>query len=66
MFLLLELLDDGVIEMHGQSIQGGGSFGSQIAFLRDIAPQAADHPNGKQECAPRHDQTSVARSTRDC
>ena len=55
-FLLLQLLDDGVVEMEWQSFQSGRGGGIEIGLGGNVAAQAANHPDGKHEGATRHDQ----------
>src|SRR5580692_4751939 len=56
MFLLLQLLNDGVIEVEWKSFQCGGGRGIEISFLGNAAAQAANYPNGEHECATRDGQ----------
>ena len=42
MFLLLQLLNDGVIGVHGQPLRRQRSLIQRFGFLREILPQAPD------------------------
>ena len=54
--LLLELLDDGVVEMQRQSLELGRGSGAEIGFGGDVAPQRAHQPDGQYKGASGHEE----------
>src|ERR1700728_4747667 len=56
MLLLLELLNDGVVEVKRQSFQRGRGRGFDIGLVHNLLPQAPDEPDARDESSARCDQ----------
>ena len=55
MLLLLELLDDGVVEVQRLSFKSGSGRGIEIGLGVNAPAQAANEPDRRDESSPRHE-----------